>query len=998
MKTNIKFIKWFGFLVLLLFIQPIKGQNNNLTVKVTDQKGVPLEGARVDLLEYADAALFTNNEGIVEFNVVPEGLIKVSYRNMEKLVQTGAQSIQVTLDNKDKLINLGYGRTKQADRLTSSIDVVYSDDLSKSSANNPEESLYGQLTGLAVLQNGGEPWNRSPDMFIRGKGTLNNSSMLVLVDGFERDLSSLSIDEIESVSVLKDGAALAMYGQRGANGVLVVTTKRGEYNSFEVDFSYDQGYVMPFRTLEFLNGYDYARAVNEASALDGNPFIYSERDLQDFQSGSQPYFFPSVDWVDETLKDFGTRSNFNAQFRGGGESVKYFVSLNYQNEQGLFDNTTLDDRYNSQLKYDRFNFRTNLDIDLTSSTRFLVDVAGNIDGRKEPGARASNIFNALYSVPSGAFPVKTPNGEWGGTEYYDNNPVALVSSTGLRTPHGREINANGRLLQDLNAWLPGLSAEIAVGYDNQVDYWESKIRDFVYESLAVTRNPSTGAITDTTIARYGSDTDLEASDSFGGQRRHATLTGRLNYLTSWGDNDLETTLMYHQDKRVNDGQYNTFLHQNLMALASYGYKNKYFIDGVLSYSGSSRLPADNRFGFFPAVSGGWVLSREDFLSSSSFISYMKLRASWGLSGNDIMSPNLYDQGFFSGGTYYFTDNNNNAGGIVEGQLPTQNLTFEKSSKSNLGLDIEFLNRLQINLDAFYEKRTNILASTDGSLPSLIGVGRPVENVGIVENKGFEASLMWEEKQGDFNYHIGGNFSFAQNKIVEMNEEYQPYDYLRQTGNPVGQQFGLEAIGFFADEAEIENSPKQLFSEVRPGDVKYKDQNGDDVIDQLDMIPVGYAGGYPEMYFAGTIGLEWKGFGVDALFQGIANQTLYLNTQSVFWPLRGQNTISTFSAERWTPETKESATLPRLSLLENANNYRKNDIWLTSGDYLKLRRVEVYYKFHDSLLSKLKMKSAKIFVRGMNLFSIDNIDVMDPEEIGVTYPTMASYHIGVNLGF
>ena len=998
MKTKIKSTKLFGLLILLLFMQPLKGQDNNLTVKVTNQEGDPLVGARVELLELPDASLKTNSEGVVTFNEMTEGLIKVSFRNMVKVLPVQESNIQVILDNSDKNIYLGYGRVKQADRVTSSIDVAYSDDLTKSSVNNPEESLYGQLAGLAVLQNGGDPWNRRPDMFIRGKGTYSSNSMLVLVDGFERDFSSLSLDEIESVSVLKDGAALSMYGQRGANGVILVTTKRGEYDSFHVDFSLDRGYVMPFRTPDFLDAYDYARAVNEASALDGNPFVYSEWDLQDFQSGNQPFFFPDVDWFDETLKDFGTRTNFNASFRGGGEAVKYFVSLNYQNERGVLDNTTLDDRYNSQMKYDRFNFRTNLDIDLSPTTRFLINVAGNIDGRKEPGARIANIFDALYSIPSGAFPIKSINGEWGGTEYYDNNPVALVSSTGLRTPHSREISADGRLIQDLSDFLPGLSADVAVAYDNMAAYWESKTRGFVYESVSVSRNPETGAITDTTTAEYGSDTDLQASDNFGGQRRHATLTGKLNYVTSWGNSDLETTLLYHQDKRVNDGQYNTFLHQNIVASASYGYKNRYFIDGILSYNGSNVLPENNRWGFFPAVSGAWLLSREDFLLDNPTVSFLKLRASWGLNGNNIMSPNLYDQGYFSGGTYYFTDNNNSDGGIVEGQLAAEDLTYEKSYKSNLGLDLEMFSRLQITVDAFYEKRTDIIASSNGSVPVLIGVGRPVQNVGIVENKGFETSFNWEENRGDFNYHIGGNFSFARNKILEMNEEFQPYDYLKQTGNPVGQQFGLESVGFFADEAEIENSPKQLFSEVRPGDVKYKDQNGDNIIDQLDIVPMGYAGGYPEMYFAGTIGLEWKGLGVDALFQGIANQTLYLNTKSVFWPLRGQNTITTFSADRWTPETKETATLPRLSLLENANNYRRNDIWLTSGDYLKLRRVEVYYKFSDSLLNKLKMKSAKIYVRGMNLFSLDNIDVVDPEEIGVTYPTMASYHLGINLGF
>ncbi|MDT8432717.1 MAG: SusC/RagA family TonB-linked outer membrane protein [Bacteroidales bacterium] len=982
---------------LLILPQLLHGQEGALQVTVVDREGNPLQGAQVALLSVPGAVTLTNEAGVATFSEAPGGLLRIVHNDRVKTVQA-VQGVRVELDDSDRRVNLGYGNVDEPDKLTSAMDVVYADDLAKSSLHNPLESLYGQLSGLAVLQNGGEPWNRSPDMYIRGRGTYNNSAMLVLVDGFERDLASLSVREIESVAVLKDGAALAMYGQRGANGVLLVTTKQGDYNSFRVDVSLDRGMNSPFRMPEFLDGYSWARSVNEASALDGNPFVYSEWDLQDYQSGDQPSFFPSVNWLDETLREQGTMTNFNTSFSGGGSAVTYFVSLNYQNEEGLFDNTTLDERYNSQLKYDRFNFRTNLKIDLTRTTKFMVNVAGMIDGRKEPGARVSEIMNALYSVPSGAFPVESINGVWGGTEYYGNNPVALVSSTGLRQPHSRGIKADGRLVQDLGSWLPGLSAEVALAYDNQVAFWENKTRDFLYESVGVVRNPETGAIVDTTVARYGSDTDLNATDNFGGQQRHATLYGKLNYAKSWEQNELNASLLYHQEKRVNDGQYNTFLHQSLVAFAGYGYANRYFIDGVVSYSGTSVLPEGSRFGIFPSLSAGWLISREDFLAGSSVIDHMKLRASWGLSGNDRMAYNLYDQSFYSGGQYFFTDNNNGYGGIREGQLPAAGLTYEKASKFNVGLDLEMIDRLHLTAELFYELRTDILASADGSVPSLVGVDRPVSNIGEVENKGAEASMMWRDEIGSFSYHLGGIFSFARNRILEMNEDYRPYDYLRETGNPVGQQFGLESVGFFADEADIANSPTQLFSEVRPGDIKYRDQNDDDVIDALDRVQLGYAAGYPEMYFSSTVGFEFRGFGAEALFQGAVNQTLHLNTQSVFWPLRGQTSITNFSADRWTPFTAESATLPRLSLLENANNYQKNDIWLTENDYLKLRRLEVYYRFSAGMLERISMQSAKIYIRGMNLFSIDMIDVMDPEEIGVTYPTLTSWHAGISLGF
>jgi TonB-linked SusC/RagA family outer membrane protein len=905
----------------------------------------------------------------------------------------------VTPGKSGKNIHLGYNIERKNKLSTASTDVVYSEELEKNSVINPGESLFGELTGLSVLQNGGLPWARSPSMFIRGRASFNNSDVLVLVDGFERDIESLSLLEIESVTVLKDGAALAVYGQRGANGVILVTTKRGDYESFNVDVSFDRGFHSPFRIPDLLNGYDYARAVNEAAFLDGTPAVYSDWELERYRLGDMPLFYSDVNWWDETLKDFGTTANFNSSFYGGGRSSKYFVSLNYQEEDGLLDNTDLDERYNSELRYNRFNFRTNLDVHLTTSTLLQVNLAGVIDNRRWPGVNVNDrIMDALYSVPSGVFPVRTVNDNWGGSQFYDNNPVALVSSTGHRLSHRRELNANGRIFQDLSAWIPGLSAEVAAAYDNLAIYNEGKTRGFLYERTTLVREAETNAVIDTLTSRFGSDTDLSAYDNFGGQRRHATGWGRLNYATSWGFNSLNTALLYTQDKRVNDGQYNTFLRQTLAATATYMYQNKYIVDAVLSYSGSSVFQEGNRFGLFPAISAAWILSQEDFLEGSNLIDFLKLRASWGISGSDLMSPNLYDQPFAAGGTYYFTNNNNSFGGFREGRLASRNLTHETARKIGVGIDALMLERLDLSIDLFHENRSNILTTTDGSIPGLIGVSRPFESIGEVVNKGIETSMMWRDQVRDFKYHIGGSFAFARNEIIEMSEPFRPFDYLWQTGNPVGQNFGLEAIGFFRDENDIANSPAHLFSPVRPGDIKYRDQNGDGIIDELDMVPIGYAGGYPEIYFSMKLGFEYRGFGIDALFQGIANQTLYLSTQSVFWPLRGQASISTFSDNRWTPQTAESATLPRLSLLENANNYQRNDIWLAKGDYLKLRRLDIYYDLPANLANMVRLNSARVFVRGMNLFSIDDIEIVDPESIRATYPTLSSFHVGINVGF
>jgi hypothetical protein len=363
-----------------------------------------------------------------------------------------------------------------------------------------------------------------------------------------------------------------------------------------------------------------------------------------------------------------------------------------------------------------------------------------------------------------------------------------------------------------------------------------------------------------------------------------------------------------------------------------------------------------------------------------------------------MPANLFDQQFTSGGKYFYTYNYKGQTGISPGRMATDDLTYEKASTVNAGIDAILFERLFVNADAFYEKRSNILVPTDQVVSGVIGVVPSIENMGEVINRGMETGITWKEGAGKFKYYIGGTFSYARNKIIEMNEVYRPYDYLKRTGHPVGQPFGMEAVGFFNDENDIADSPQQMFSIVRPGDVKYADQNGDGMIDKFDEIPIGYSGICPEIYYSAKLGFEIAGFGVNVLFQGIAHQTLYLNTQSVFWPLRNNKTISDFSANRWVPMNADKATLPRLTMQSNENNYRRNTIWMQDGDYFKLRSLEAYYNLPDKWMNAVKLKNGKIFAKGMNLFSIDKIKNVDPEWIGVGYPTLTSYHFGIELGF
>ena len=987
------------FTIFLLLPDSVNAQNGNITVHVVDQYKKPIAGVSVRSVNNLQTVAITDSEGNVTLDMKPAGLLQLNFNDIEKIITVQSNKVSVELNNLDKSVNTGFGTFKTIDEVSTAIDLVYSDKLEKSSLLNANESLYGKLKGLMVLQNGGEPWNRNPTMYLRGIASLNSNRILVLVDGFERDLSSLALLDIESVSVLKDGTDVSKYGLRGANGVILVTTKRGKKDSFDINVSYDKGWNTPFRKPKFLDSYGYAKAVNQASVLDGTTPLYSDQDLLDFKSGANPYSHPNVNWWDETFRDFGVTNNVNTTFSGGGKTNTYFCSLNYQNDRGLIENFNLDNRYDNRMKYDRLNFRTNLDIDITNTTKFIVDASGYIGGTNQPNRRVSSIVDAVYSIPSALFPVRYESGVWGGSPFFANNPVAGASSTGNYKPNDRALYTNGKIVQNLGSWIKGLSAEVAVAYDSYASFFETNSKTYLYGGVSFTRDPldPTKIIT-VNGTPLGADNDLSNSQVFGDQIRHATGSAKINYEGKWNQHKVNASALYQEDKRVLDGQYNTFLRNNLVTAASYNYKNRYFIDGVASYSGTNLLPKESRFGLFPAVSAGWIVSRENFLKSSTVLNYFKLRGSWGKSGNDLIpSNNLDQQFFFSSGSYPFGTGNIANSGIREGRLAATGLTYESSEKINLGANIELFNKLIINIDAFQDKRTDQIITTSGAVPSLLGVTAPFNNNGEVLNKGIEGSFMYKNNIDKMNFFIGGNFTYATNKILNQNEEFRPYDYLRETGLPIGQRFGLQSIGFFQNQADIDNSPKQIFSQVRPGDVKYKDQNNDGAIDGLDNIAIGHSS-IPEFYYAINLGFEMDGLGLDMLFQGVANETLYLSTKSIYRPLIGNTNITEFSAGAWTPETAQTATLPRLTNLSNDNNYRPNDIWLQSGNFLKLRQCEVYYKVSEQFAKKIKVDKLKLYARGMNLFSIDNINIVDPESTGVSYPTLSSYHLGFNIEF
>lgn len=892
---------------------------------------------------------------------------------------------------------------KTADQSTASTATVSGEELLKRSSLSPSNTLYGKLNGLTVLQNGGyggagEP---EPTLFIRGLGTLNDNSILVLIDGLERPLSSLVTEEIEDITVLKDAAALAKYGLRGANGVLLIKTKRGMTDKPSIEVSYQHTFTSPARLPKFADAATYAEAVNEGLTNEGLPVQYTSPQIDAYRNGKYPSLYPNVNWMKETLREQGQRDQVNFAAHGGSAKVRYFSLINFASDRGLIKEADLNS-YSTQLTSSTMNVRTNLDIDLTSTTQMSVNLLGKLREMNRPGAVTDNVLmQNLYSLPSNAYPVITHNGIWGGaSSVYPANPVAQTSSTGYSSAHARSLFADMTLKQDLSKWVKGLNAEFRIGFDASSENWDSRTKQYLSESNVAHLNAA-GVPVDTVNTQYGKiENELGFSTSLGAQERHANLQFGLNYTKEFTNSKLNASVMYKQDKRVALGQFNSYMHQDVVAYAHYGLQNRYFFDLSMSGSGTSRLPKDSRWGFFPAAAAAWNITNEQFMQQVSWLNLLKLRLSYGLTGNDIVTPNLDQYPFVGGNGFVFNDDFKWQTGTAEGHLPSSGVTFEKTSKLNIGIDTRFFNILTFNVDAFYDRTYDIMVNTQGVSSSMLGSINAFEPDGIVKNYGVEIGLNVSDKVGDFFYNVGGQFSFVRSNIVAMDEIYLPHDYLKATGRPVGQLFGLETIGFFKDEADIAKSPTQTFSTVYPGDFKYKDQNGDNRIDIYDQVAMGYNSMCPEIYYSASLELEYKGLGISAQFQGAANYSVILNTPGLYLPLMGNKAISTHYLENcWRPGADNSqAIYPRLTTTESNNNYKPNTVFVSDASYLKLRQAEVYYKLPQAWINKCRLQQLRVFARGMDLFSIDNIKVTDPESTGAVYPTLRSYHLGINLTF
>lgn len=980
---------------------------DNVTGRVLDEKGKPVAGALVSVEENPLVRVATDKNGRFEITAVKGSRLKVQTGDdaMKVVKIENGSELTVVMDYSSEKVNYGFGLQQTNAESTGAVSTVYAENIDKSSAFSIGNSLYGNVLGLTTMQSTGVVWEQMPSMYIRGLKTLNgNNGILLVVDGLERDnnwqaLKYITPEEVESVSVLRDAAALALYGYRGVNGVVNIVTKRGKYDTREINFSYDHAFNYMTRKPELADAYTYASALNEALTNDGKQVRYSQNELNAFKNGTSPYLYPNVNWWEEVFRDRGASDIATLSFRGGSTKMRYYTMMNLQNNRGFIKNFDTNADYSTQEKYSKANFRTNLDIDLSPKTKMQANIMGILNEFSRPGMGSDNLISKLYQLPSAAFPIRTESGLWGGnTTWGENwNPVALTEGRAYSKGHTRGLYADMSLRQDLSSLTKGLGASVRIGYDNLASYWENHTKGYKYGMASVASWENGLPIAGEEITG-GKDTEMSGDSKLDWQYRAFNFQMNVDWQRQFGVHSLYSMLLYTYKYDNAKGINNTFYRQNAGWYTHYGFKNRYFADFTLMASASNLLVPDHRWNVSPTVGLAWLISNEKFMQSQNVVDFLKLRASFGMLNTDNIPGNGYWNETVGGGNGYPINNNfGGDGGWHEGRLASVNGTTEKAYKYNAGVDATLFKGLTLTVDGFYERRSDIWVSSDGQNSAVLGASGSYVNAGIVDSWGTEIGANYYKKMGNVELNLGGTFTYNRSKIIEMLEEPAAYDYTRSTGNPVGQIFGLQAIGYFVDQADIDNSLPQQFGPVKAGDIKYKDMNGDKVINSDDRVAMGYNSTCPEIYYSFSLGLEWKGLGFSAQFQGVGNYTAILSG-TYYRPLVDNTTISNYVyRNRWTPETP-NARFPRLTTETVDNNLQTSSLWLADRSFLKLRNCEVYYKLPSSWLNRFWVKNAKVYVRGVDLLCFDSIDQLDPEAMNNSYPATRSIHVGLSVGF
>ena len=901
-----------------------------------------------------------------------------------------AVNAQVTLSDKlAQKVDLGYGVEQSEFLTTAAATTITAEELRRTSAISLADALYGKILGLNAYQNTGFKGeeDRGATFNIRGVQTTGEKDILILVDGVERPIDRLSVEEVESVTVLKDAAAVALYGHEAINGVLLVKTKHGTKDG-KYHFKVGASHKFQFnpQSADMVSAYDYANALNKARLNDGLGAKYTEAELQKFQNGSDPFVYPNVNWKDEVFKNTAHESNAYLSFYGGTEKVQYYAQLDYTDARGLYKNPDQGD-FNSQLKYSKANIRANIDFEVSKTTRISANILGILmETNGVPNINSNDAWWHLYKVPAIAFPVKTAGGVWGGSQDYgNNNLLAKSQGAGFMKTHQRQIWANMTLEQDLDVITKGLKFYVGASYDNSSITYETRTKGYqygwnYYDATGAMKETVMGTVEDKLLFNYWVDS----------QWRIATFNAGFKYAAQLANGDnIAANANYNVKGEIRDGQSNTFYRTNWQLALHYDHANRFMADVVLAANGSNRsYPA--KWAFSPTLGLGYIYFNNP---ESKFFNYGKVRLSGGIQHTDyVPAAGLWLARWNNGhGNFWFGQNLT--------QFPTEDFAQEAAYKANIGTDLRIANQLDVTLDLFYQQRRNILVSAGSLNSAVVGIQSSYNDKGRVASYGMELGLRYAKTfQNGLNLNAGASFSTVKSEILEWIEA-PAYPNLSVVDGPADSERGLIALGFFQSQEEIDNSPVQQFGQTKVGDIKYKDVNEDGVINENDFVAQDYGNTFPSLNYAFSLGAEYKGFGINATFQGAAHQVKNLRYVDGVWGALSDNrNLSQEYYNNCFDIAGAGASYPRLSTENVANNAQNSTIWYRNASWLKLRDCEIYYKLPAKLIEPLKISSTKIFVQGQNLLSFSSIDAVDAENLNTGYPVMKAVNIGLSVEF
>ena len=1005
----IKHIKVFCSLVIFMVgvLHPVQAQETNgkmVTGTVKNADGQVVAGVNVSVLDKS-VHTYTDNSGVFNIEASQGNTLNFSkqgYKSVKMEIKATETSLTVTLQPADEgdIIDVAYG-TRTKTELTHSVSALKAESFENTHLPGVTSIVAGRITGLSVVKTtGDEPGYENSNILVRGIGTFNTSvSPLIMVDNVERNFTQLDPLEIESFSVLKDAAATVQYGMRGANGVISVRTKRGFVGKPEIRFVAQVGFQSPTRLPEYLGSAEYVKLYNKALVNDGLPAsVDSKFDPAMYDGTHDQFQYPDVDWYNEFLKPNALQQQYKLSLIGGTSVIRYFVFLGVSKQNGIYEYADINPQYNTNPKFSRYNLRSNMDINVTKSLLLTVNLATRVENRHVPNSSASDIFSTLSQLPPNAMPVTNRDGSIAGTSVYRNNPLGMISKVGYRDNYTRILMGNVEATQKLDFLLRGLSAKAMMGLDASNYYSTGRSQTYAVYQEFITGDSSE-------YIKYGENSNISINSTRYDDGFYYMLTaqGGFAYSATFGQNALAADVEYMQSRYVPKGNDIAYKNQGIYGRATYGFREKYIAEFGFAYNGSEDFSEGNRFGFFPAVSAAWIVSSESFFPQVANISFLKLRASYGKVGNSKLGLERfpYEQKYYGGGGYTFGSGYGSTDGSYEGRLPNSNLTWEESLNANIGIDLEMKDVLHFSIDYFNNNRKNIITTSSNITPGTIGQTLPYENNGTVVNKGFESIISHQHQEKTWGYSLQANISYATNKIVSMEEVSGLPDYQYKQGKSASALWGLEAIGYFKDEADIANSPYQTFQAVQPGDVKFKDQNNDSIIDAQDNIVIGNTIPQWTLGFVGTA--NYRGFDLQFVLSGMVGRTVYV-TNNAMWVLQNNNKATDIAYGAWEKGVNEdNASYPRLTTLSNKNNYNSSSLWARSGDFIRLTNLEVGYSLPAKVLAKIKLKQVRFFVNAYNLFSLDSMKEfnLDPEvpDAGVSgYPVMKVYNTGVNVNF